>query len=123
MTTATKSRTDRTRVRHARLRKHLLGSGARPRLTVFISNKHIYVQIIDDSKGATLAAVSTVDKDVAKACAGKKRVEQSAVVGEVIAKAAVEKGVTSVVFDRGGRAYHGRVKALAEAARKAGLVF
>jgi large subunit ribosomal protein L18 len=123
MTTATKSKTLLARVRHARLRKRLSGSTDRPRLAVFISNRHIYAQIIDDSNGTSIAAVSTLNKDVAKLCAGKKRVEQAAAVGEAIAKLAAQKGVQAVVFDRGGRAYHGRVRALSEAARKAGLTF
>ncbi len=109
--------------RHIRVREKIKGTPDRPRLCVFRSLNHIYAQVIDDTKGQTLAAASTLDADVKAQLDGKKKSEQAGVVGEALAKKALEKGVTTVVFDRGGYQYHGRVKALAEAARKGGLKF
>jgi len=103
------------------IRKKVAGSGQKPRLAVFRSNTGIYAQLIDDVKGVTLASASTKDKGVA-AQKGKK-VDQSKVVGQEIAKKAVALGVTEIIFDRGGYLYHGRVKALAEGAREGGLKF
>ncbi|WP_062196934.1 50S ribosomal protein L18 [Massilibacterium senegalense] len=107
--------------RHARVRGKLSGTAERPRLNVFRSNQHISVQVIDDENGVTLASASTLDKDLALQNGGN--IEAATKVGELVAKRAMEKGVESVVFDRGGYLYHGRVKALAEAAREAGLKF
>jgi len=107
--------------RHLRIRKRLFGTAARPRLNVFRSSKHIYAQLIDDSKGVTLASASSLDKELG--LKNGANVEAAAAVGTLIAKRALEKGMTEVVFDRGGYLYHGRVKALAEAAREAGLQF
>lgn len=109
--------------RHARLRKAMAGTPARPRLSVFRSLKHIYAQIVDDSKGATLAAASTRDPELRDQVKGKKKADAGVLVGQLIARRALEKGIKQVVFDRGGYKYHGRVKALADAARKAGLEF
>jgi large subunit ribosomal protein L18 len=109
--------------RHARLRKKIYGEVERPRLAVFRSLTHIYAQVIDDRKGHTLAAASDVDKDLAAKAKGKKKSEAATLVGELVARRAIAKGVTRVVFDRGGYPFHGRVKALAEAAREAGLKF
>ncbi|MCL2698827.1 MAG: 50S ribosomal protein L18 [Defluviitaleaceae bacterium] len=109
--------------RHLRIRNHVKGVAERPRLAVFRSNKHIYAQIIDDTAGHTLAASSTLDKEVAKALEKTYNVDAAKAVGISIAKKAAEKGITAVVFDRGGYLYHGKVKALAEAAREAGLKF
>ena len=109
--------------RHKRARGHLRVSSDRPRLCVFRSLKHIYAQIIDDSKGCTLASVSTLDPAIRQETDGKSKVEVAALVGVSIAKKAVGEGVTKVVFDKSGYKYHGRVKALAEAAREAGLEF
>ncbi|KRL86282.1 ribosomal protein L18 [Lacticaseibacillus pantheris DSM 15945 = JCM 12539 = NBRC 106106] len=106
--------------RHARVRGKISGTSERPRLNVFRSNKNIYAQLIDDVAGVTLASASTLDKEV-KADATKT--EQAATVGELIAKRAVAAGKANVVFDRGGYVYHGRVAALAEAARENGLEF
>jgi large subunit ribosomal protein L18 len=106
--------------RHARVRKTLTGTAGRPRLAVFRSLGHIYAQVIDDSKGATLAAASDLEKEFKSK--GNKTAAATA-VGELIGKRAVEKGLKQVVFDRGGFQYHGRVKALADGARKAGLEF
>ncbi len=106
--------------RHARVRGKISGTSERPRLNVFRSNKNIYAQLIDDVAGVTLASASTLDKEV-KADATKT--EQAATVGELIAKRAVAAGKANVVFDRGGYIYHGRVAALAEAARENGLEF
>ncbi|PKR83130.1 50S ribosomal protein L18 [Heyndrickxia camelliae] len=107
--------------RHARVRAKLSGTTARPRLNVYRSNKNIYAQLIDDIQGVTLASASTLDKDLG--LESTSNVEAAKKVGELIAKRAVEKGVTSVVFDRGGYLYHGRIKALADAARENGLEF
>lgn len=109
------------RKRHARVRAKLSGTPARPRLNVFRSNKHIYAQLIDDVNGVTLASASTLDKDFGQESAANLEAAQK--IGELVAKRAVEKGITSVVFDRGGYLYHGRVKALADAARENGLEF
>lgn len=107
--------------RHARVRAKLSGSAARPRLNVFRSSKHIYAQLIDDANGVTLASASSVEKDFG--LESTSNVEAAKKVGELIAKRAVEKGVSSIVFDRGGYLYHGRIQALADAARENGLEF
>jgi len=107
--------------RHGRVRKNVVGTNERPRLNVYRSNKNIYVQLIDDIKGATVASASTLDKDLG--IDSTANVESAVKVGELIAKRAQDKGYKSVVFDRGGYLYHGRVKALADAAREAGLEF
>jgi large subunit ribosomal protein L18 len=111
--------------RHKRVRRRLSGTSERPRLNVFRSLTHIYVQVIDDTKGVTLAAASSLDSSLRKSkeLEDKSPVEQAAVVGKLVAERAKEVGVTQVVFDRGGYKYHGRVKALAEASREAGLQF
>ena len=109
--------------RHFRLRKRVNGSTERPRLNVFRSNVHIYAQVIDDVKGHTLAAASTNEKAWGEADDTKTKTEQAAIVGRLVAERALAAGVTTVVFDRGGYRYHGRVKALADAAREAGLGF
>jgi large subunit ribosomal protein L18 len=108
---------------HERIRKRLVGSQARPRLAVFRSNKHIYAQIIDDSKGTTLTAASTLDADAKQDGKRGGNIAAAKAVGRLVAERAKAKGVESVLFDRGGYIYHGRVKALAEAAREAGLKF
>ena len=107
--------------RHARVRAKLSGTEARPRLNVFRSNKHIYAQLIDDVNGVTLASASTLDKDLG--VEGTGNIEAAQKVGENIAKRAVEKGYKSVVFNHKGYLFHGRVKALADAARENGLEF
>jgi len=109
--------------RHERVRKHVSGTPERPRLCVFRSLKHIQAQVIDDTSGHTLVAASTLDGEVRSQFDGKDKSAQAALVGEVIAKRALEAGITKIVFDRGGYKYHGRVKSLADAARKAGLEF
>ena len=109
--------------RQVRVRKKVRGTSARPRLNVFKSAKHIYAQLIDDTAGATLLAVSTVSEDVSAGLAYTGNVEAARKVGAAIAKKALEKEITSVVFDRNGFLYHGRIKALAEAARENGLSF
>ncbi len=111
--------------RRARVRKRLSGTPERPRLNVFRSLSHIYAQVTDDTKGVTLAAASTLDSDLRSAnqLAGKSKVDQAKLVGKLIAERAIEAGIREVVFDRGGYKYHGRVKALADASRKAGLKF
>ena len=107
--------------RHARVRSKLSGTEARPRLNVFRSNKHIYAQLIDDVNGVTIASASSLDKELNLESTGN--FEAAVKIGELVAKRAVEKGIKSVVFDRGGYLYHGRVKALADAARENGLEF
>lgn len=109
--------------RHKRVRKDLSGTVERPRLAVFRSLNHIYVQIIDDIDGVTLASAASTENDVQSQIDGKKKSDVSTVVGALIAQRAKEKGIGTVVFDRGGYQYHGRVKALADAARKGGLAF
>jgi large subunit ribosomal protein L18 len=109
--------------RHARVRRRVRGTPERPRLTVFRSLRHIHAQVIDDTQGHTLVAASTLDLEVRNQLADKDKSAQAAVVGEVLAKRALVAGVEQVVFDRGGYKYHGRVKSLADAARKAGLEF
>jgi large subunit ribosomal protein L18 len=104
--------------RHARVRTKISGTAERPRLDVFRSSRHIYAQIIDDEAGVTLASASTMDKDFTEYGGN---IDAAKAVGEKIAKVALEKGITEVVFDRGGYIYHGRVKALAEGAREGGL--
>ncbi|MDP4104617.1 MAG: 50S ribosomal protein L18 [Bacillota bacterium] len=107
--------------RHARVRAKLSGTSARPRLNVFRSNKHIYAQVIDDLNGVTLASASTIEKDLNLESTSNTEAAQK--VGELVAKRALEKGVEAVVFDRGGYLYHGRIQALADAARENGLQF
>jgi large subunit ribosomal protein L18 len=109
--------------RHARARRGLAGAPARPRLSVFRSLKQIYAQVIDDTTGTTLVAASTLDPEIRSQVAGKKKGEAAATVGAILAQRAKVKGISAVVFDRGGYLYHGRVRALAESARKAGLQF
>ena len=109
--------------RQARVRRNIRGTQERPRLSVFRSSKHIYAQIIEDVTGQTLAAASTVSKDIAKDLKNSGNVEAAKAVGEAIAKIALDKNIKQVVFDRNGFLYHGRVKALADAAREAGLTF
>ena len=109
--------------RHARVRKKISGTTLVPRLSVFRSLKHIYAQIIDDNVGRTVVSASTLDADVRDQAAGLSKTEQAKVVGKRLAEKALSKGVTQVVFDRGGYLYHGRVKALADASREGGLEF
>lgn len=109
--------------RQTRVRKKITGSTARPRLNVFKSARHIYAQLIDDTTGATLVAASTVEADVAEGLSYTGNIEAATKVGAAIAKKAIEKEITAVVFDRNGFLYHGRIKALAEAARENGLSF
>ncbi len=110
-------------MRHIRLRKKISGTLERPRLAVFRSHHHIYAQLIDDSAGHTLVAASTLDADLKDQSSGSGKVDSATAVGTSIAQKAKDAGVERVVFDRGGYAYHGRVKALAEAAREVGLEF
>ncbi|MBN7773684.1 50S ribosomal protein L18 [Clostridium aminobutyricum] len=118
---AKESKNDRRVARHERVRKSLHGTPERPRLCVYRSLKNISVQVIDDVNGVTLAAASSLDKDLKAAYGGNK--EAAKLVGEAIAKRALAKGIETVCFDRGGFLYHGRVQELAEAAREAGLKF
>jgi ribosomal protein L18, bacterial type len=109
--------------RHARVRKKIGGTAERPRFNVYRSNAHIYVQIIDDVAGRTLASASTVEKEIGAKIKDMSKSEAAAVVGETAAKRALEAGITEVVFDRGGYIYTGRVESVADGARKAGLKF
>ena len=106
-----------------RIRKRISGTSERPRMAVYRSNKQIYVQLIDDVAGLTLAAASSTDKSLAEAVKGKAGVEVAQWVGKLAAERALEKGISQVAFDRGGYLYHGQVKSLADAARKGGLTF
>lgn len=109
--------------RHARIRKRIEGTPERPRLVVFRSLNHIYAAVIDDSKDHTLLATSTLEKVLQQEMKGKNKTAKAGSVGALLAKRALEKGITQVVFDRAGYRYHGRIKALAEAARQQGLMF
>ena len=109
--------------KHKRIRNRFSGTAQRPRLAVFRSNNHMYAQIIDDVAGHTLASASTLEKDVKAELEKTNNVDAAAYIGTVIGKRAIEKGITEVVFDRGGFIYHGKIAALAEAAREAGLKF
>jgi large subunit ribosomal protein L18 len=122
MDKAKKKREARLR-RHMRVRKKVKGTLERPRLVVYRSLEHIYAQVIDDTIGHTLTSASTIDREVRKLLGGKKKTEEAQIVGRVVAERAKKAGIQRVVFDRGGNKYHGRVKALADAAREAGLEF
>ncbi|MGI6349982.1 MAG: 50S ribosomal protein L18 [Eubacteriaceae bacterium] len=111
------------RKRHYRVRNKINGTPQRPRLNVFRSNKHIYAQIIDDISRMTLVAASTAEKEIADQIAGATKKEAAKAVGKAVAQKALEKGIETVVFDRSGYVYHGRVKELADGAREAGLNF
>jgi len=111
------------RRRHLRVRAKVEGTASTPRLCVFRSLNHIYAQVIDDSRGQTLVSASTLDAEIKSALDGKTKTAQSELVGSLIARRALSKGINQVAFDRGGFKYHGRVKALAEAARQGGLKF
>jgi len=111
------------KARHDRSRRHIAGTTARPRLNVYRSLKHIYAQVIDDSVGNTLASASTLDPEVKAKLEGKNKKEAASLVGEAVAARALSKGITKVVFDRGGYLYTGRVAEVAAGARKAGLEF
>lgn len=118
-----KSRTAVRENKHRRMRHHLVGTAERPRLAVFRSNNHMYAQIIDDTVGNTLVAASTAEKAVKAELEKTNDVAAAAYVGKVIAERALEKGIKAVIFDRGGFVYHGKIQALADAAREAGLEF
>ena len=118
-----KTRTESRLKRHFRVRKNIAGTLARPRICVFRSLAEIYAQVIDDEAGQTLASASTVDHELRGQVKGLKKTEQARLVGELVGKRAIDKGIKQVVFDRGGFRYIGRVKALADGARKAGLDF
>jgi len=109
--------------RHARVRRTVTGTASRPRLNVFRSSKHIYAQLIDDVAGTTIVSASSLDKEVSEVVSNGGNVDAAQKVGQLVAKRAKEKGYESVVFDRGGYLYHGRIKALADAAREEGLQF
>ena len=118
-----KSRAVVRQTKHRRLRNNLAGTAERPRLAVFRSNNHMYAQIIDDTVGNTLVSASTLDKEVKDELEKTNNIEAAEKLGTIIAKKALDKGITTVVFDRGGFVYQGKVKALADAAREAGLEF
>ena len=117
------SRKDVRAKKHKRIRNRFSGTAERPRLAVFRSNNHMYAQIIDDTVGNTLVSASTLEKEVKNKLTKTNNVEAAAYLGTVIGKRAVEKGITTVVFDRGGFIYQGKIAALADAAREAGLEF
>ncbi len=118
-----RSRNDMRLIRHSRLRRHVSGTAERPRLSVFRSLGNIYAQVIDDEKGHTLLSASTQDKELKTTLSGTGNVDAAKAVGKLVAERAKAQGITKVIFDRGGHRYHGRVAALAEAAREAGLEF
>jgi large subunit ribosomal protein L18 len=118
-----RTRKELVKRRHQRLRKAVSGTAERPRLAVFRSNHHIYAQVIDDTQHHTLVAASTLEPDVKSHLTSAATCSASATVGQLIAQRAIAQGIQKVVFDRGGNLYHGRVKALAEAAREGGLDF
>ena len=109
--------------RHARVRRRVRGTPERPRLCVFRSLNHTYAQVIDDNLGHTIASASTLERRISSEADGRRKVEAATLVGTLVAERAMEKGITKVVFDRGGYKFHGRVKALAGAAREVGLLF
>ena len=109
--------------KHMKIRNRFSGTAERPRLAVFRSNNHVYAQIIDDVAGKTIVSASTLEKDIKAELKNTDDIEAATKVGNVVAKRALEKGIKAVVFDRGGYIYHGKVKALADAAREAGLEF
>ena len=109
--------------KHRRLRNRISGTPARPRLAVFRSNNHMYAQVIDDTAGITLVSACTLEKDVKEGLEKTNNIDAAKQVGTVVAKRALEQDITTVVFDRGGYIYHGKVQALADAAREAGLTF
>ena len=109
--------------RHVRVRAKVSGTATRPRLCVFRSLNHIYAQVVDDSSGHTLVSASSLDAEIRDKITGKKKTESAELVGSLVAQRILNKGIKQIAFDRGGYKYHGRVKALAEAARKAGLDF
>jgi len=109
--------------RHRRVRGKVESTTSKPRLCVFRSLNHIYAQVIDDSRGHTLTSASTLDPEIKSEAAGKVKADKAGIVGSLVAKRALSNGINQVVFDRGGYKYHGRIKALAEAARQAGLKF
>lgn len=119
----TNDKLERLERRKRRVRKRIFGTPERPRLSVYRSNKHIYAQIIDDTKGRTLAAASTLDKELRPTAQSVKPVEAAKAVGRLLAQRAKAASIEAVVFDRGGRLYHGRIKALAEGSREGGLKF
>lgn len=116
------SRNEARLQRHERVRKKISGTPERPRMNVFRSLSEIYVQVIDDQSGRTLVSASTIDRELREKVAGLTKTEQAKMVGKLVAERALQKGIKTVVFDRGGFRYIGRVKALADAAREAGLV-
>jgi large subunit ribosomal protein L18 len=121
---ATVNRREQARIkRKRRIRKNILGTAERPRLTVFRSARHIYAQVIDDTQGRTLAAASTLDKSIAADKEAKSKIDRATLVGKLIGQRAKENGVSKIVFDRNGFLYHGRIKAVSEGAREAGLNF
>lgn len=120
---AKKTRLEARKRRHRRIRAKIAGTADRPRLNVFRSLNHIYAQVIDDQAGRTLVSASTVDRALAGQLDGKNKQEQAAVVGKAVAERAQEAGIETVVFDRGGYVYHGRIEALSKAAREGGLTF
>lgn len=119
----TKNRKEQTRKRHQRVRLKISGTAEAPRLAVYRSTKHIYAQLIDDEKHVTICSASSIDKDLKEKLAHGGNIDAAKVVGEAIAKKAKKAGIECVVFDRGGFLYHGRIAALADAAREAGLMF
>jgi large subunit ribosomal protein L18 len=120
---ANKRKYDARKKRHFRMRAHVAGTAAKPRMNIYRSLDHIYVQVIDDEAGRTLVSASTIDKEVASQMVGKSKIEAAKIVGKVAGERAKKAGIDKIVFDRGGYHYHGRVAAVADGAREAGLEF
>jgi large subunit ribosomal protein L18 len=118
-----KTRSEKRIIRHERLRRKVFGSATKPRISIFISLKHVYAQLIDDENGQTLISASTLETGLKELLEGKNKTEFAKVIGKVIAERALQKGIANAVFDRGGFKYHGRVKAFADEARSVGLKF
>jgi len=116
-------RNELRKIRHKRIRRKVSGTASKPRLSVYVSLKHVYAQLIDDEAGRTLVSASTLDKELKETLKDKTLTEKAKAVGKLIAERALAKGISEAVFDRGGYQYHGRVKALADEARNAGLKF
>ncbi|MEZ0536789.1 50S ribosomal protein L18 [Caldicellulosiruptoraceae bacterium PP1] len=117
------NRNDERQIRHKRVRKKVFGTNEKPRLNVYKSLKFIYAQIIDDQKGVTLVSASSLEPEIKTRIESTKSIEAAKLVGQIVAERAKQKGIEKVVFDRGGYPYHGKIKALADAAREAGLQF
>ena len=117
------SKNELRKIRHARIRKKVSGTSTHPRLSIYFSQKNVFAQLIDDENGTTLVSASTLEKELREELKDKNFTEKAEIIGKLIGERALSKGISAIVFDRSGYSYHGRLKALADAARKAGLQF